>query len=65
MSPAEYSELAQAKERAADLHRLRKLHFRERIADAIQANPEWAYTIAQERRRLFGSNGARRHGRRS
>ena len=48
MSPAEYSELSQAKERAADLHRLRKLHFRERIADAIQANPEWAYTIAQE-----------------
>jgi hypothetical protein len=47
MSPAEYSELSQAKERAADLHRLRKLHFRERIADAIQANPEWAYTIAQ------------------
>jgi hypothetical protein len=48
MSPAEYSELSQAKERAADLHRLRKLHFRERIADAIQANPEWAYTITQE-----------------
>ena len=48
MSPAEYLELAQAKERAADLHRLRKLHFRERIAVAIQANPEWAYTIAQE-----------------
>jgi hypothetical protein len=48
MSPAEYSELSQTKERAADLHRLRKLHFRERIADAIQANPEWAYAIAQE-----------------
>jgi hypothetical protein len=48
MSPAEYLELAQAKERAADLHRLHKLHFRERIAVAIQANPEWAYTIAQE-----------------
>ena len=48
MTLAEYSELTQSKERAADLHRLRKLNFRERIADAIQANPEWAYAIAQE-----------------
>ena len=48
MSPSEYSELTTAKERAADAHRLRKLRLRERIADAIQANPEWAYARAQE-----------------
>ena len=48
MSPAEYSELTQAKERAADLHRLRKLHFRERIADAIQANPEWLIPLLKK-----------------
>jgi hypothetical protein len=48
MSPLEYSELTKANERAADAHMLRKLRFRERIADAIQANPEWAYAIAQE-----------------
>ena len=48
MSPSEYSELTKAKERAASLHRLRKLRFRERIADAIQANPEWAYARTQE-----------------
>ena len=48
MSPSEYSELTKAKERAADAHRLRKLRFRERIADAIQSDPEWAYAIAQE-----------------
>lgn len=40
MSPSEYSELTKAKERATDVHRLRKLRFRQRIADAIQANPE-------------------------
>lgn len=45
MSPSEYSELTKAKERAADAHKLR---LRERIADAIQANPEWSYAIAQE-----------------
>ena len=33
MSPSEYSELTKAKERAADAHRLRKLHLRERIAN--------------------------------
>ena len=48
MSPSEYSELTKAKELAASLHRLRKLRLRERIADAIQANPEWAYARAQE-----------------
>ena len=48
MSPSEYSELTKSKECAADAHRLRKLHFRKRIADAIQANPEWAYAKAQE-----------------
>jgi hypothetical protein len=48
MSPSEYSELTKAKERAADAHRLRKLRLRERIADAIQANPDWAYDKAQE-----------------
>ena len=48
MSPSEYSELTKAKERAANAHRLRKLRFRERIADANQANPEWSYAIAQE-----------------
>ena len=48
MSPSEYLKITEAKERAASLHRLRKLRLRERIADAIQANPEWAYAIAQE-----------------
>ena len=48
MSPSEYSELTKAKERATSLHRLRKLRFRARIADAIQANPEWAYARTQE-----------------
>jgi hypothetical protein len=48
MSPSEYSELTKAKERAADAHRLRKLHLRERIANGIQANPDWAYDKAQE-----------------
>ena len=48
MSPSEYSELTKAKERAADAHRLSKLRFRESIANAIQANPEWAYAKAQE-----------------
>ena len=48
MSPSEYSELTKAKERAADAHRLRKLHLRERIANGSQANPDWAYDKAQE-----------------
>ena len=48
MSPSEYSELTKSKEFAASLHRMRKLRLRERIADAIQANPEWAYARAQE-----------------
>ena len=48
MSPSEYSELTKSKEFAASLHRMRKLRLRERIADAIQANPEWAYAKAQE-----------------
>lgn len=47
MSPSEYSELTKARERAADAHRLRKLHLRERIANGIQANPDWAYDKAQ------------------
>jgi hypothetical protein len=48
MSPSEYSELTKANERAADALRLRKLRLRERIANAIQANPDWAYDKAQE-----------------
>lgn len=48
MSPSEYSELTKAKERAADAHKLRKLHLSERIENGIQANPEWSYAIAQE-----------------
>ena len=48
MSPSEYSELTKAKERAADAHKLRKLHLSERIENGIQANPDWAYDKAQE-----------------
>ncbi len=48
MTPIEYSELTKAKNLAADAHKLRKLRFRERIADAILANPDWSYAKAQE-----------------